>query len=124
MHSGVPQGAVIGPFLFLLFVNDLSDVLEALTLLFADDVKMVTSQFPYRRMGLVEEVGPTDQSYQMQLSHNRARSSPEIVLFPRWVWHPHPCIQISQASRGSDRKYVLPLLRALKPQIRLGDLSS
>ncbi len=42
MHSGVPQGSVIGPLLFLLFMNDLPDVLEALPLLFSDDVKMVT----------------------------------------------------------------------------------
>ncbi len=33
---------MIGPLLFLLFVNDLPDVLEAMTLLFAVDVKMVT----------------------------------------------------------------------------------
>ncbi len=44
MHSGVTQGSVIGPLLLLLFVNDLSDVLKALALLFADDVKMVTPQ--------------------------------------------------------------------------------
>ncbi len=44
IHSGVLQGSVIGPLLFLLFVNDLPDVLEALALLFADDVKMVTRQ--------------------------------------------------------------------------------
>ncbi len=42
MHSGVPKGSVIGPLLFPLFVNDLTDILETLTLLFADDVKMVT----------------------------------------------------------------------------------
>ncbi len=33
---------MIGPLLFLLFVNDLPNVLETMTLLFADDVKMVT----------------------------------------------------------------------------------
>ncbi len=42
MHSGVPQGSVIGSLLFLLFVNDFPDVLEAMILLFADDVKMAT----------------------------------------------------------------------------------
>ncbi len=42
MHSGVPQFSVICPLLFLLFVNDLPDVLESLTLFFAGDVKMVT----------------------------------------------------------------------------------
>ncbi len=42
MHSAVPQSSGIGPLLFLLFVNDLPDVLKALTLLFADDAKMVT----------------------------------------------------------------------------------
>ncbi len=41
MHSGVPQGSVISPLLFLLFVNDLPDIPEAMTLLFADDVRMV-----------------------------------------------------------------------------------
>ncbi len=42
MHSGAPQGSVIAPLLFLLFMNDIPDILESLTLLFEDDVKMVT----------------------------------------------------------------------------------
>ncbi len=41
MGSGFPQGSMIGPLLFLLFVNDLPDFLEALMMLFADDVNMV-----------------------------------------------------------------------------------
>ncbi len=44
MRSGVLQGSLIGPLLFLIFVNDLPDALEALALLFADDDKMVTLQ--------------------------------------------------------------------------------
>ncbi len=63
MHNGVTQGSVIGPLLFLLFVNGLPDVLEALTLLFADDVKLVSRWTQNNRIGLVEEMGPTDQSF-------------------------------------------------------------
>ncbi len=42
IKSGVPQGSVIGPLLFLLFVNDLSSVINVIALLFADDFKTLT----------------------------------------------------------------------------------
>ncbi len=42
MHSGLPKDSVIGPLLLLIFVNGLPGAIEALTLLFVDDVKVVT----------------------------------------------------------------------------------
>ncbi len=95
MHSGVPQGSVIGPLLFLLFVNDLPDFLETLTLLFADDVKMVTrlSQSKNLRSSLTTA---WDWSKKWDLPINPTKWN------YLWVWHPDPCIHISQGPRSSD----------------------
>ena len=37
VHSGVPQGTVLGPLMFLLYINDISEHVNSPLRVFADD---------------------------------------------------------------------------------------
>ena len=52
LGGGVPQGSVLGPLLFLIYVNDIADSLLSITRLFADDSSLAVSS---RDVNMIEE---------------------------------------------------------------------
>ena len=74
--SGVPQGSVLGPALFLIFVADVADIVQNFISLYADDSKLFSylldsNDHQYTQISLQEDINMLCQwSDRMQMSFN------------------------------------------------------
>ena len=91
--SGVPQGSVIGPLLFVLYINDLPDIVEAEVYLFADDTKIFCK---------ISENGSSP--LQEDLKRLQKWSDTWLLKF-----HPDKCkvMKIHRGNKENNRKYYM-----------------
>ena len=98
MTSGVPQGSVLGPILFLVYINDLPEELSSQVRLFADDTAVYLT------------VGGSDDGRVLQTDLDRLS-----VWESQWdmEFNPHKC----QVVRVTTAKEVINTMYTLHGQI-------
>ena len=93
--SGIPQGSVIGPLLFVIFINDLPDIVESTVYLFADDTK------------IFKLINTRDDKETLQRDLNRLTEWSETWLLR---FHPEKCKQMHIGRHNPDPEYTFKLL--------------
>ena len=76
--SGVPQGSVLGPILFLIYINDLPDCVQkpSYTCIFADDAKIghiLQSSDDIRIQLILANIYKWMSTYQLELSTSKCK---------------------------------------------------
>ena len=89
--SGIPQDSVLGPLLFIVFTNDLPDVINVLIKLFADDAKLYS-------------VVSSNADNRVQFSFNRAVDRAGIR---RMIFNKFKCHHLHIGKNLTDTKYTI-----------------
>ena len=89
--SGIPQGSVLGPFLFLLFVSDVPNQVSNFISLFADDTKLFE---------VLVDVSGSTTSLQADLNNLLAWSNKMQLRF-----HPDKCHILHLGSSNPNKEY-------------------
>ena len=87
-QCGVPQGSVLGPFLFLIYINDLSDNLISNAKLFADDTSLfsVVHDVNTSAKELNDDLKKVnDWAFQWKVSFNPDRSKQAEEVIFSWI---------------------------------------
>ena len=83
--SGVPQGTVLGPLLFLIYINDFSDGINSLCEIFADDTSLFSKVYDINKSVCelnadLEKISCWAYQWKMQFNPDPKKQANEVIF--------------------------------------------
>ena len=83
--SGIPQGSVLGPLLFLIYINDLPDGVNSLCKIFADDTSLFSKVYDIHKSasnlnGDLEKISYWAYQWKMQFNPDPNKQANEVIF--------------------------------------------
>ena len=117
VNAGVPQGSILGPLLFLIYINDLSDGLSSNVKLFADDTSLfsVAHDINTSATELNKDLKKiNDWAFQWKMTFNPDRSKQaQEIIFSRKIkkaTHPPLLFNNNNVSQVNSQKHFVVIL--------------
>ena len=97
INSGVPQGSVLGPLLFLIFINDLPDGITSLCNIFADDTSLFSKVYDIDISAKelnsdLEKISKWAFQWKMQFNSDPNKQANEVISSRKTNNSSHPSV--------------------------------
>ena len=95
INSGVPQGYVLGPLLFLIYINDLPDGITSICKIFADDTSLFSKALDVnestKKLNFnLEKVSECAFQWKMHFNPDPNKQANEVIFSRKSEVHSHP----------------------------------
>ena len=115
--AGVPQGSILGPLLFLIYINNLPNELKSNAKLFADDTSLFTivkdkTESANILTNDLSEISKWAYDWKMLFNPDPCKPAQEVVFSKKKKTQSHPAISLNniQVERTSYQKHLGLLL--------------